>query len=43
MQQVPDICISICGAVVLVSVPLLLGMVRMLRRAPQYVTLPEER
>jgi len=43
MQNVPELCISICGAVMLVSVPLLLGMIRMLRRAPQYVTLPEER
>ena len=42
MQNVPELCISVCGAAALVGA-VLLGMIRMLRRAPQYVTLPEER
>lgn len=34
MQNVPELCISVCGAVALVSVPLMLMLARMLRRAP---------
>ncbi len=34
MNHVPDICISICGAMLLVSVPLVLGFWRMATRAP---------
>ena len=43
MQNVPELCISVCGAAALVGAVLLWGMIRMLRRAPQYVALPEER
>lgn len=34
MQNVPELCISVCGAVALVGAVLLWGMIRMLRRAP---------
>ena len=34
MNNVPSICYSICGAVALVSLPLLLGLVRAVRNAP---------
>jgi len=34
VNHVPDICISICGAMLLVSVPLVFGFWRMATRAP---------
>jgi hypothetical protein len=39
MRHLPEICISICGAVGLVSVVVLPWVVRLVRRAPEYVTL----
>lgn len=37
MQQLPEICISVCGATALVALVCLPALVRMLRNAPEYV------
>ena len=44
MHNVPEICVSVCGAVVLAMLVVLPWMIRALRNAPDYVTVwPRER
>ena len=35
MNHVPDICVSLCGALLLLSVPILMGFYRAVANAPE--------